>query len=105
MRIGQEFSRNIREDVRRIEIDSSEVAGLPDGYIRAHAPGSNGTVAITTEYPDYVSFMISAKSSRARDHALSRLPQARPPGQSGRTRADACAQIRIGRAAWISQPG
>ena len=67
VRIGQEFSRNIREDVRRIEIDPSELAGLPDDYIRAHAPGSNGTVAITTDTPDYVPFMTYAKSSRARE--------------------------------------
>jgi thimet oligopeptidase len=67
VRIGQEFSRNIREDVRRIEIDPADLAGLPDDYVRAHPPGPQGKVAITTDYPDYVPFMTYAKSARARE--------------------------------------
>jgi thimet oligopeptidase len=67
VKIGQEFSRNIREDVRSIEIDPAELEGLPDDYVRAHAPASNGKVTITTDYPDYVPFMTYAKSARARE--------------------------------------
>ena len=52
--VGQTFSRNIREDVRTIHIDSAEaLAGLPDDFIKAHAPGEDGKIAITTNYPDY----------------------------------------------------
>ncbi|HXN80885.1 MAG TPA: M3 family metallopeptidase [Myxococcales bacterium] len=67
VRIGQEFSRNIREDVRRIYIDPAELAGLPDDYVRAHRPGPDGKVSISTDYPDYVPFLTYAKSSRARE--------------------------------------
>jgi thimet oligopeptidase len=67
VRIGQEFSRNIREDVRRVEVDPADLAGLPDDYVRAHPPGAQGKVAITTDYPDYVPFMTYAKSARARE--------------------------------------
>ena len=67
VKIGQEFSRNIREDVRSIEIDPAELAGLPEDYVKAHEPGPNGKVTITTDYPDYVPFISYAKSSAARE--------------------------------------
>jgi thimet oligopeptidase len=67
VRIGQEFSRNIREDVRSIEVEPSELAGLPDDYVKAHAPGPQGKATITTDYPDYVPFISYAKSSAARE--------------------------------------
>jgi thimet oligopeptidase len=67
VRIGQEFSRNIRDDVRSIEIEPAELQGMPDDYRRAHPPGANGKVRITTDYPDYVPFLSYAKSSTARE--------------------------------------
>ena len=67
VRIGQEFQRNIRDDVRRIEVRSEDLAGLPDDYVLGHPPGQNGLVAITTDYPDYVPFMTYARSSAARE--------------------------------------
>src|SRR5690606_23138531 len=39
--IGQDFSRNIREDVRFVEVDSeSDLAGLPADFIAKHPPGA-----------------------------------------------------------------
>ncbi|HEX9578463.1 MAG TPA: M3 family metallopeptidase [Myxococcales bacterium] len=67
VRIGQEFQRNIRDDVRRIEVPPSALLGLPDDYIRAHPPSADGLVAITTDYPDYVPFMTYASASAARE--------------------------------------
>ncbi|HYZ90747.1 MAG TPA: M3 family metallopeptidase [Myxococcales bacterium] len=67
VRIGQEFSRNIRDDVRAIELDPRELDGMPDDYARAHRPGPDGKVRITTDYPDYVPFLSYAKSSAARE--------------------------------------
>jgi thimet oligopeptidase len=67
VRIGQEFQRNIRDDVRRIEVPPAQLAGMPDDYVRAHPPAANGLVAITTDYPDYVPFMTYAASSAARE--------------------------------------
>jgi thimet oligopeptidase len=56
--IGQEFDRNMREDVRYLEIDSAEdLAGLPADYISAHPPGDDGKIRISTQYPDYFPFM------------------------------------------------
>lgn len=65
--LGQDFGRNIREDVRRIELDSaSELAGLPEDYIRSHPPGANGKISITTDYPDLNPFMQYAHSDSRR---------------------------------------
>jgi thimet oligopeptidase len=67
VKIGQEFGRNIREDVRSVEVDPKELAGLPEDYVRAHKPGANGKVRITTDTPDYLPFMTYAKSGKARE--------------------------------------
>jgi thimet oligopeptidase len=75
VKIGQEFSRNIREDVRSIVAD--DLAGLPDDYIRAH-PDQR----ITTDYPDYVPFMTYARSSKAREE-LWRVYRQRAHPQNG----------------------
>ena len=67
VKIGQEFGRNIREDVRSVELDPKELAGLPEDYVRAHKPGPNGKVRITTDTPDYTPFMTYARSGKARE--------------------------------------
>jgi thimet oligopeptidase len=66
VRIGQEFQRNIRDDVRHVEVPPDALAGLPEDYVRAHPP-KGGAVTITTDYPDYVPFMTYARSSAARE--------------------------------------
>ena len=67
VRIGQAFGRNIREDVRSVELDPASLDGLPDDYVNAHPPGANGKVTITTDYPDLIPFMTYARSSKARE--------------------------------------
>jgi thimet oligopeptidase len=62
VRIGQEFQRNIRDDVRSIEVAPADLEGLPDDYLRAHA-----SRVITTDYPDYIPFMTYSRSSAARE--------------------------------------
>lgn len=62
--IGQIFEKNIREDVRSIQVDSLE--GLPQDFIDAHTPGPDGTYTITTDYPDLKPFMAYAKNADAR---------------------------------------
>jgi thimet oligopeptidase len=72
VRIGQEFGRNIKDDVRRLEVDPSELDGLPDDWRKAHPPGASGKVTITTDNTDYVPVMTYARSERVRE-ALWRL--------------------------------
>jgi thimet oligopeptidase len=62
VRIGQEFQRNIRDDVRTIQVSQADLEGLPADYVRAHASG-----VITTDYPDYIPFMTHSRSSPARE--------------------------------------
>jgi thimet oligopeptidase len=72
VRIGQEFGRNIKDDVRRLEVDPGELDGLPDDWRKAHPPGASGKVTVTTDNTDYVPVMTYARSERVRE-ALWRL--------------------------------
>ncbi len=65
-KLGQEFLRNIRDDVRAIEISADRLAGLPEDFIRQHPAGPNGRVRLTTDYPDYIPFLAYADDSEAR---------------------------------------
>jgi thimet oligopeptidase len=66
VKIGQEFDKNIREDVRSIKVKPAELAGMPEDWIAEHKPGADGLVTITTDYPDYVPFMTYADSDARR---------------------------------------
>src|SRR5690606_21057156 len=67
VKLGQDFGRNIREDVRHIELSSpAQLDGLPEDYILAHPPGKDGKIIITTDYPDYFPFMQYAKNDSLR---------------------------------------
>jgi thimet oligopeptidase len=72
VRIGQEFGRNIKDDVRRLELDAADLDGLPEDWIRAHPPRPDGKVVVSTDNTDYVPFLTYARSPRARE-ALWRL--------------------------------
>ena len=64
--IGNEFDKNIREDVRSVQVDASELDGLPQDYIDARPADENGMVTITTDYPDLYPVMTYAKSDELR---------------------------------------
>ena len=51
-KIGQDFDKNIREDVRYVEVPPADLAGLPQDFIDSHKPQANGLVKISTNYPD-----------------------------------------------------
>ena len=66
-KLGQQFSKNIAEDVRVVEIkDAKRLAGLPADFIASHAPDKSGTIRITTDYPDYNPFMTYAADDELR---------------------------------------
>ena len=69
--IGQTFDRNIRDDVRTLELDSvDDLAGLPQDYIDAHPPGEDGKIRITTQYPDLFPFITYSDSDELRKELL-----------------------------------
>ncbi|MFP2896453.1 M3 family metallopeptidase [Corallococcus sp. 4LFB] len=67
VRIGQEFSRNISQDTRKVALPPAALDGLPQDYVRAHAPGEDGQVRISTDYPDLVPFLTYARDGKARE--------------------------------------
>ena len=64
--IGNEFDKNIREDVRSVQVKPSELDGLPQDYLDAHPADESGLVTITTDYPDLYPVMTYAKSDALR---------------------------------------
>ena len=65
--IGQEFARNIREDKDTVVVNSvAELSGLPQDFIDAHKPGSDGKITLTIDYPDSNPVLTYAKSGDLR---------------------------------------
>jgi thimet oligopeptidase len=53
-RTSQDFDKNIRNDSRTIKLESpDDLAGLPADFVKSHAPGPDGKITISIEYPDY----------------------------------------------------
>jgi Zn-dependent oligopeptidase len=67
LRIGQEFGKNIKDDVRTLKIDAADLDGLPDDFKQQHKPGPDGKITITTDNTDYIPFVTYAKSGKARE--------------------------------------
>ncbi len=65
-KLGQQFSKNLAEDVRSISAPRSRLAGLPQDWLDSHPPGDDGNVKITTDYPDYNPFMAYAEDDDLR---------------------------------------
>jgi Zn-dependent oligopeptidase len=67
VQIGQEFSRNIRDDDRTITVKTAdELAGLPQDYIDRHKPEADGEIRLTMDYPDAIPVFQYAKSGDLR---------------------------------------
>lgn len=62
-----EFGRNIREGVRRFQVEGvAELEGLPADYIAAHPPDTNGRITLTTNPSDADPVMAYARSENLR---------------------------------------
>jgi thimet oligopeptidase len=61
------FERNITDGRNVVKVrDPSELDGLPQDYLDRHKPARDGTIEITTDYPDYLPAMKFAKSDALR---------------------------------------
>jgi thimet oligopeptidase len=67
VRIGQDFLRNISSDTRTAELAPEALAGLPEDFVRAHPPGDDGLVRVSTDYPDLVPVLTYATDAGARE--------------------------------------
>ena len=66
-KIGQEFGDNIKSDVRKIEVNSADLNGLPDDFRASHKPGRDGKIILTTNNTDYMPFISYSVSDKARE--------------------------------------
>lgn len=67
VKLTQDFSRNVREDVRSITVESvDELAGMPADWIASRKPEDDGSIRITTDYPDFYPFQTYARNSAHR---------------------------------------
>ena len=64
--IDQDFSRNIRDDVRSIRVPAASLDGLPADYLDEHPAADDGLITITTDYPDAVPFRMFSRDADAR---------------------------------------
>jgi thimet oligopeptidase len=65
--IGQDFARNIRDDVRTVyAVNAAELDGLPQDYIDRHKPEADGRIKLTINYPDAIPVLTYAKSEALR---------------------------------------
>ncbi len=61
------FGRNVQENVNQVKVSNkSELEGLPEDFINAHAPDEHGQITLTTDYPDYMPVMTFAKNFQLR---------------------------------------
>ncbi len=66
-KIGQAFGREVREGTKSIQLDSAEeLKGLPKDFIEGHAPGKDGKITLTTDYPDFFPVQRYAQSEALR---------------------------------------
>jgi thimet oligopeptidase len=77
--LSQAYARNLRDDVRTVELSASALNGLPADYLAAHPAGANGTVRITTDPPDMAPVMAYSRDKAARLE-LARAYYDRAPG-------------------------
>jgi thimet oligopeptidase len=62
---SQEFSINLQEDVREMTVKPEELKGLPDDYLKPRLR-KDGTLVITTDYPDMIPVMSYADNAEVR---------------------------------------
>ncbi len=66
VKIGQQFDENIAADVRKLQVNASDLDGLPDDFKRSHPADASGKVTLSTDNTDYFPFMDYSKSEPAR---------------------------------------
>ena len=66
VKIGQQFDENIAADVRKLQVNASDLDGLPEDFKRSHPADASGKVTLSTDNTDYFPFMDYAKSEPAR---------------------------------------
>jgi len=66
VKVGQQFEQNIAGDVRKLQLNVSDLDGLPEDFKNSHPADASGKVTLSTDNTDYFPFMDYAKSEAAR---------------------------------------
>jgi thimet oligopeptidase len=70
-RTSNEFQENIARSSRSIRLAGpSELAGLPPDFVAGHPPAADGSVRITTRYPDFFPVLAHAEHADVRRRLL-----------------------------------
>src|SRR5271156_1325623 len=64
--ISLAFSRNVQEGAKHITVSAGDLDGLPEDYLKAHPPAEDGTITLSTDFPDMQPLMTYAKSAEVR---------------------------------------
>lgn len=64
--VRQAFDNLIRDDVRRFHVQASDLEDLPADWLAAHPAGDDGTVELTTDYPDLQPVLAFARNREVR---------------------------------------
>ncbi|HUP58889.1 MAG TPA: M3 family metallopeptidase [Thermoanaerobaculia bacterium] len=64
--LGQEFAKNMRENDTRLRFTPAECEGLPQSWLDRVPRDDEGNIVAGFDYPDYVPFMMNARSEDAR---------------------------------------
>ena len=64
--ISLAFSRNVQEGAKHIQVVATDLEGLPEDYLKAHPPAEDGTITLSTDFPDMQPLMTYAKNSSVR---------------------------------------
>jgi thimet oligopeptidase len=64
--ISLAFSRNVQEGARHITVTSEDLDGLPEDYLKAHPPAEDGSITLSTDFPDMQPLMTYARSASVR---------------------------------------
>jgi len=64
--LGQQFSKNLREDKTVLVMTPADVAGLPDNYLKAQQRDAAGNYLLDLSYPQYRPFMELGANEDAR---------------------------------------
>lgn len=65
--LGQEFSRNIRDNDQRLSFKPDELKGLPADYLAKAKRDDKGNYLLGFAYPEFVPFMENADNADARE--------------------------------------
>src|SRR5690606_16627365 len=65
-KLGQDFSKNVRDNPEKVEFTPAEMKGLPESYIANLKKNEKGNYLLGFDHPEYQPFMELAESDEAR---------------------------------------